>query len=397
MSNLQKKLIGIACVILLGIVLLPKAFISKAPRARLPPKVGQTQANLQIQSLHSHSLAKDGIVVSNGVIVVDTREKIPPSSPDYKSYLLERKRVAERGADSRFTLHVVDQDGKAVSDAEVNVLFPFNGRQGNAISGKTDVHGIFSAEDRTTGEPMFSVTKSGYYKTSSKFGLLQIGTRYLKDGRWMPWDPMIHVTLKEIRKPIPMITKKAKIKFPKKNQPFGFDFVVADLVEPYGKGKQADIMLMSYGDKPFPLTRNYSETLVIKSNNSVGGFIRKKKDNWSVLLSDNEAPEDGYRSELRFFTDSKEGKPVVEENLKEDDYIIFRTRIATDENGDLKVAHYGKIYGPLTHGINSNDREGAGATITYYFNPTPNDRNLEFDGKSNLFTNLTSLEMVYAP
>ena len=168
-------------------------------------------------------------------------------------------------------------------------------------------------------------------------------------------------------------------------------------MEPHGKGKQSDVVLMSHGDKPFPLTYNYSETLVIKSNNSVGGFIRKNKDDWSILLSENEAPQDGYRSGLTFFTTSKEGTPVVEDNLKENEYLLFRTRVLTDENGNLKSAHFGKIYGPLTHGINSNDREGAGATITYYFNPTPNDRNLEFDGTNNLLNGLSSREQVHTP
>ena len=102
-------------------------------------------------------------------------------------------------------------------------------------------------------------------------------------------------------------------------------------------------------------------------------------------------------SEIKLFTTSKEGQPIVEDNVKQEDGIIFRTRGITDEKGNLKSAHYGKIYGPLKHGINSNDREGAGVIITYYFNPTPNDRNLEFDGTNNLLKGLSSLEQVYTP
>jgi hypothetical protein len=36
-------------------------------------------------------------------------------------------------------------------------------------------------------------------------------------------------------------------------------------------------------------------------------------------------------------------------------------------------------------------------SFTYYLNPTPNDRNLEFDGKNNLFKDPESLEEVYNP
>lgn len=35
--------------------------------------------------------------------------------------------------------------------------------------------------------------------------------------------------------------------------------------------------------------------------------------------------------------------------------------------------------------------------FTYYLNPTPNDRNIEFDPKRNLFTNLSSSEEVRDP
>jgi hypothetical protein len=335
--------------------------------------------------------------VTNGVIVADTREKVPPSSPDYESYLLERRRVAENGADAKVTLHVVDQDGKDVTNADVNIHFSCNGQENKPIKGKTDAKGYFTAADRLTGEIIYIITKEGYYRTRTVFWLMQRDVRSFEKGRWIPWNPTLQVTFKEERKPIPMIAKKAKIKIPKKNQPFGFDFEVGDLVEPYGKGKYSDIMLKSFGDKPFPLTYNYSETLVIQANNSLGGFIRKKKDDWCALLSDCEAPKKGYIPEFMFSANSKEGQPVVEDNLQEDDYMIFRTRVIVNEKGNLISAHYGKIYGRLTHGINSNDREGAGATILYYFNPTPNDRNLEFDGKNNLLKNLDSLEEVYTP
>lgn len=41
--------------------------------------------------------------------------------------------------------------------------------------------------------------------------------------------------------------------------------------------------------------------------------------------------------------------------------------------------------------------KAANLRFTYYLNPTPNDRNVEFDPKRNLFTNLKSDERVTAP
>jgi hypothetical protein len=42
-----------------------------------------------------------------------------------------------------------------------------------------------------------------------------------------------------------------------------------------------------------------------------------------------------------------------------------------DENGNIKSALYGKIYGGFEN-------------FQYYLNPTPNDRNVEFDPDHNL-------------
>ena len=50
--------------------------------------------------------------------------------------------------------------------------------------------------------------------------------------------------------------------------------------------------------------------------------------------------------------------------------MIFRTRTHVDENGNLISAHYGKIYGlwEFSTMIRAKD---------IFFNPTPNDTNLE--------------------
>jgi hypothetical protein len=56
----------------------------------------------------------------------------------------------------------------------------------------------------------------------------------------------------------------------------------------------------------------------------------------------------------------------------------------TPPNGTVKSALYGKIYGDFMQ-------------FRYYLNPTPNDRNIEFDPKQNLLKNLSQLEQVSAP
>jgi hypothetical protein len=50
-----------------------------------------------------------------------------------------------------------------------------------------------------------------------------------------------------------------------------------------------------------------------------------------------------------------------------------------DDKGDIVSANYAKLVGDIDlHAVR-------GVSFTYYFNPTPNDRNLEFNPGRNLF------------
>ena len=73
------------------------------------------------------------------------------------------------------------------------------------------------------------------------------------------------------------------------------------------------------------------------------------------------------------------GSPVFQSN----EYIAFKSRIKRDADGSIIGAHYGKFYSGIEFMRGLGEYVGVG--FLYYFNPTPNDRNLEFDGKNNLF------------
>ncbi|MGO9586461.1 MAG: hypothetical protein ACLP2Y_09720 [Limisphaerales bacterium] len=85
----------------------------------------------------------------------------------------------------------------------------------------------------------------------------------------------------------------------------------------------------------------------------------------------------------------------VDDTTGETNY-FFRGRTALDENGKIKSALYGKIYG----GIKSFGAATNGSFLTIpacYLNPEPNSRNMEFDPKRNLSKNLKPTEGVSAP
>jgi hypothetical protein len=114
----------------------------------------------------------------------------------------------------------------------------------------------------------------------------------------------------------------------------------------------------------------------------------------SQLRSSHEAPETGYGSSLSLPQgNSKErGQYGMAD---EDKNYFFRVRTVLDERGQVVSCLYGKIYGRIEYFPVSY--KTAKVRFTYYLHPTPNDRNVEFDPKRNLFTNLKSDERVTAP
>jgi len=57
-------------------------------------------------------------------------------------------------------------------------------------------------------------------------------------------------------------------------------------------------------------------------------------------------------------------------------------RTKKNDKGEIVSALYGKIYNPIDFKVFTN---GMNVQFAYYLNPTPNDRNTEFDPNQNLF------------
>lgn len=79
---------------------------------------------------------------------------------------------------------------------------------------------------------------------------------------------------------------------------------------------------------------------------------------------------------------------------KEDFNYFFRVR-TRNIDGKIVSTNYGKIDRDIKFDIINSDT--ALLFFTYYLNPRSNDRNMEFDPKQNLFTDLPDQEKVTAP
>jgi hypothetical protein len=66
-----------------------------------------------------------------------------------------------------------------------------------------------------------------------------------------------------------------------------------------------------------------------------------------------------------------------------------------EQNGQIASALYGKIIGGI--GIDPRKVKVCGIGFTYYLNPTPNDRNMEYDVGKDLFKHLGEFDAPRAP
>ena len=266
------------------------------------------------------------------------------------------------------TMRVIDESGNPISGANALIGY-FTNSQPTSALGITDSNGMFTAS-HSLPEPMaevgFQADKPGYYTTTAERQL------------WSPYDPAQWtftqtLELKKVGKPIAMYAKKyvMGLSLPKYNKQIGFDFMIGDWVAPYGKGISSDIF---FTENHLDEKSGYTFTIAFpKEGDGLQEFTLPDRETGSGLRSPHEAPADGYQ-------------PKDEQTQMPDPHRIylFRVRTAKDHDGNIVSAHYGKIYGDFMQ-------------FTYYLNPTPNDRNIEFNPKQNLLGGLQSFEQVDAP
>lgn len=293
----------------------------------------------------------------------------------------EVEKARQHGAQGQVTFRVVDSTGKPVAMAEIRATLPHSDAYGDVevSKGPTDTRGMFIAGGKSNDQIIYDVKKAGSYKTVGTHKFYRRGVECVRDGRWQPWNPTNSVVLKEVRNPIAMYAKRVDAPVPVRDVPVGFDLEVGDWVVPHGVGKQADVYFTYKADAQDFWTGSYE--LTIACSNSMDGLVRTNKDAWSEFLSAYEAPGDGYDSRVVLSLDITKEKVLKKELFGAEEYLLLRVRTVLDDKGDIVIARYGKIYGPIEFGVGKEHH----IRFMYYLNPTDNDRNLEFDPGRNLF------------
>lgn len=292
---------------------------------------------------------------------------------------------------AKATIKVVDELGNPIEGAKASIGFQLSkgfmeqGIKDVSESGVTGSDGIFSASHRTAIDIAFGAEKQGYYKS---YGEYHFTTS--KIGRWQPWNPEFKLVLRKIGNPVPMYACQLRtLTLPDANKNIGFDLIEYDWVSPYGKGKHADFIFRLEGK--YNNEYEFDNTLTLTFANKFDGIqlVTEDRKFGSRFKLPRFAPETGYKNILTKSESRTPGQPYKSDS-KEDNNYIFRIR-SEEKNGKLLRAMYGKFQGDINFGVDRKRK--ISITFTPYLNPDYS-RNLEFDPKQNLYSDLKSFEHV---
>lgn len=291
-------------------------------------------------------------------------------------------------------VRVVDDQGSAVPAARSTISFVML-REGADVSysGITGSDGVFRASGRAEHSVYVETTREGYY---------QARLYRLPSDR----DLALDVVIPRILDPVPLYAWDSRIgraipavHFPVQNEWLGYDFEAGDWVQPHGKGKIADILFKfrnefrgwKHSERDMEKNRRVNRGISEEEIRNVYGkwdaeldiafagakeglFEETRFLSYSRLKMPHAAPLEGYVPTWRYTANSYSPRTA-----REHVGFFLRTRVKLDDHGRILSANYAKVMGDF-----QLDPRGR-LMFAYYFNPVPNERNLEFDPKRNLF------------
>lgn len=256
------------------------------------------------------------------------------------------------------TLRVVDPEGEPVVGALVEwVTFreQLRRRAEPRDPVHTDTEGRAVVSSQPDDEVDVTINKPGWYTSRGKILRTQAG-------------PDVEIVLRPEREPIAMSVRHIDLfdmlKLPEGVNEVGYDMLVGDRVAPYGEGKVADFRIARTWSDPQGRPKYFRVDIRFADRSDGIQRMTPPSTRHGALHSDYEAPADGYQSLLTLERYAGENERGYEGNLDMDaDYYV---RVRSARGGPL----YGKIYGEFP-------------VVTTYLNPSPGDRNVEWEVGAN--------------
>lgn len=312
-----------------------------------------------------------------------------------RMWLVSFALAAEGCASERMYVKVTDNEGNPVANATVNVSFT----SGHIVWGDGTVKSYKSITD-TNGTAIVSfdcdssdvhwkVQKDGYYTSGPHTAVFEIDVISIPPAYYnvimLEHEKHVAATLWKIVNPQPMYAHCPILgrKLPKENGRYGFDLAEYDWLPPYGNGKEADFYVVRDYRK---LTKVGTFTVGAVEFDKGGGYYIARNNDCKGLPTAYHADTNAiFKSSMPVLFEHRKGVHEYDYPLPlvdKDSHIVLRTRVKYDENGNMISANYSRILGEFSVWPSVSAPESV-------FNPRPNDTNLEFDSKRNLYQGRT--------
>ena len=294
---------------------------------------------------------------------------------------------------------VVDEEGGPLSGTSVVCIFPDKTRLGNddysIVTNRTGSDGMtrFHGHSYNGWVEYGMIEEDGYYPVDGiRVNFTNITGLVAK--KWLPYEEMQTVTLQRKVNPTSLFVRKESKSWSRdlttaSGREFRYDLVTGDWMPPFGKGAYADVefkllpredfgMGMGLGGISDPAFRDTVQVEFVGNDNGIAMVTPPT----NAALKLRMAPEVGYRKVFNVWY-GRTRTMQVDTSTDGNVCHAFRIRTIRSQEGKIVSALYGKVYGgfQLTYKVEDHP---SGVAFTYYLNPTPNDRNLEWDMKHNL-------------
>ena len=307
----------------------------------------------------------------------------------YEATKPEVHKAMRYGAKARIVYRVIDDEGNPITNTVVNGTWQNDyPRKTWQRKYKTDEKGCFIAEDKVGHSFACRIQKDGCYNSYDVviFDWRAGVSPLVKDGKWQPYGESRTVVLKRKKNPVKLTFCRWRIEgyfAPATNVWIGLDLEKGRWCKPYGEGEYEDVMVKFSGYVQDDFTWD-TKTEFTFTNNPYAGFYILKKDSYSEMrscyLASTEDSEYKQRSLVLFSRGNRalQQSKVDTDKIPSNEYMVFRTRCKIDDEGKLLSAHYGRIMGEFNGSFFALGFHGlSGDECGIYFNPTPNDTNLE--------------------
>lgn len=279
-------------------------------------------------------------------------------------------KAMRNGADTSVEIRICDDDGSPVSNATVHVCYNVgSGRSEEFL--ETDSNGKCLFTRKTNGYGEIYVNKEGFYDSESMFSFIDMGNEHdVKDGVWQPAPLKVCIGLRKIKNPIEMKHSSKEMIVPLTNTWIGFDFVQKDWAKPFGEGAIADIKMLlewdgrmqwQYTDMKLKLDFQGDNMYLVKLNLCSAMPYVYKAD-----------PSRFDTKELTYYRVGR--KPRLKKEFEKGSELVVRCRCHTNDVDGCVYYNYAGIVN-VEFAVDNQGRPVV--RMPYYFNPTPNDTNLE--------------------